>query len=151
MKKLQALVDHLTAAMVAKPEQITGVMESGEPLVSFEESGPDLLIFHHRYTARVVLEDLPRDLTHVLAATCAWLEEFGDARADELLGWIGEPSDDKLGDVDIRVQLDEEARYVPKPQGYTGRDVVTWRGVDYVPGEQVADKATEVELEGATE
>jgi len=150
MKKLQALVDYLTAAKVARPEQIMGVLESGEPIISFEQSGPDLLIFYHRYTARVVLEDYPHDVIHLFALVCAWFEENGEDNKDEFLGWIGEPSDDKLGDLDLRVQFEEEARFIPKPQGYTERDVVTWRGADYVPGELTADVATEVALQGVT-
>ena len=147
MKKLQALVDHLTAAGATKPEQIKGVMESGEPQGGFTQAGPDLLLFHHRYVARIVLDDYPRDITHVLALTFAWLEENGDADTDNLLGWVGEPSDDKLGDIDLRVELEEEVRYVVKPGGYTGLDVVTWNAVEYVPGELVADRAVTAQVE----
>jgi hypothetical protein len=151
VRKLQALADYLIAAnKVAKPEQLRGVMESGNPTPSFSQAGPDLLLFRHKYTARIVLEKFPHDLSHVLALTLAWLGEFAED-GDELLGWVGEPVDDRLGDVDLRLQFDEEARYVPKPTGYTGRDVVRWKGNDYVPGENAADLAESVELEGTVE
>lgn len=150
MEKLQALVDHLTAAGIARPEQITGVMESGEPHGGFDQSGAALLVFRHRYIGRVVLEQLPHDLTHALAVTFAWLEENGDQRTDSFLGWVGEPSDDKLGDIDLRVEFEELKHYVVKPAGYTGRDVVTWRGVEYVPGSLAADEATGAEVGGET-
>ena len=149
MQKLQALVDHLTAAVIAKPEQIRGVMESGEPMAVFDESGPDLLIFTHRYTGRVVLEDYPHDLGHLLACVCAWFEENGEDR-DELLDWSGEPTDDKLADVEIRMRFEEAARYVVKPEGYPGRDVVTWKAVEWVPGGNVANVATDFATEGET-
>jgi len=151
VEKLQALVTHLVDAAAARPEQIKGVMESGEPQAAFDEAGPDLLIFRHRYVGRVVLDDYPHDLTHVLALTFAWLEENGDERTDTFLGWVGEPSDDRLGDIDLRVELEEEKHYVVKPVNYTGREIVTLKGQQYVPGELVADKATDAEVEGSIE
>jgi hypothetical protein len=150
VQKLQALADYLTAKMAAKPEQIRGVMESGDPTPSFDQAGPDLVLFVHKYAARIVLEKFPHDLKHVLALVTVWLNEHGGVD-DVLVGWVGEPVDDRLGDVDIRLQLEEEVRYVAKPDGYTGRDVVTWKGDDYVPGEKAADIANDFELEGTVE
>ena len=151
MNKLQALIDYLVAARFCRAEQLHAAMESGEPDASFRAEALDtagitagLLLFRHRYTAVIGIERDGGDLAHVLALVHVWMEENGGDH-DEFLGWVGEPVADRLSDVDLRVQFEEQITYIPAEPGYTGVDKIAWRGADYKRADIVPDQATAVD------
>jgi P2 phage tail completion protein R (GpR) len=136
MRKLQALLATLRDAKAIAPERIEAVIESGEVDWSGSRAGPDLLLYRLRYAATVELWGAAGSLTHLLALVAVWLaEQGGDSDFNRLAGFEGEPVDERRSDLTLRLELEEEVRYVPAEPGYAGTDKLTYAGADWKPGE----------------
>jgi hypothetical protein len=159
--KLFDLYDHLKASMprIARPDQLRCELESGEPGASFRwatlapgGTPAGLVLFRHRYTGRIGLDKGHGDLVHVLALCTAWLQEHGgDDEHHAFLGWVGEPVDDRLSDIDLRFQFEEEVSYVAADAEYAGADRIEWQGQVYRRADLSVDTATAASIEGAIE
>ena len=142
--KLFDLYDYLKAAKFCRPEQLMAELEQGAPEPSFSTSGGGLLLFRHRYSGRIGIEKAVGDFTHVLALCHVWLaENGGDDLHNKFTGWVGEPADDRLSDIDLRFEFEEEIFYDLAP-GYTGKDKITWKGQVYKRQDPAPDSADEV-------
>ena len=150
--RLFDLAAHLEAAKVARPEQIDAVLETGDPILSMStaEASDGVVALHHRYEGRISFDRANLNLAHVLALVAAWMAEYAE-QDDEFLGWSGEPTADRLDDIDLRFHFEGVVQYVEAP-GYTGKDALTWRGTTYQPGPAAADRATELtQVDGKVE
>ena len=150
--KLSVLHTYLTqAAHVARPEQLTAELESGEPEGVFRTTGNGLVVYRHQYTGRIVLEHGACDLLHLLALVHVWMEEnAGDGDHNRFLGWAGEAVDDRQADIDLRFQFEEEVHYVPAEPEYAGDDKLTWRGTDYKRAAEQVNTAAQLEGDTVT-
>lgn len=150
MTKLFDLHAYLEAEKAARPEQLNAVLESGEPIQSFRETGSGMVAFHHQYEGRISLDRANADLERLQALVFIWFEANAE-QDDEFLGWSGSPVADREDDIDLRFRFSEEVHYVPAGAGYTGKDKITWQGVDYKPGAAAADRATVMDnVDGST-
>ena len=146
MQKLIALKNHIEASGLFNPERVIEYAEEGTAHTSFSTSGPDLLLCRHAYTGVIELWGASGSLGHLLAMVLTWLDANGGDE-DALSSWSGEPVDRARADITLRLTLEEDARYVPKG-AYAGKDVLTFEGTEWRPGEAVADKATTLEGDG---
>jgi hypothetical protein len=146
MRKLQALLAHLRDAKAIAPERIEAMIESGEVDWSGSRSGPELLLYRLRYVATVELWGASGSLTHLLALAAVWLaEQGGDSEHNRLSGFEGEPVDKGRSDLVLRLELEEDVRYLPAGPGYAGADKLTYAGADWKPGEGSATLADTLE------
>ena len=146
MGKLAALLAFIRDAKAIAPERIEAVVESGETGFSGSRAGPDLLLYRLRYTAAVELWGAAGSLTHLLALVEVWLaEQGGDAERNFLASFAGEPVDGQRSDLTLRLELEEDVRYVPAEPGYAGADKIAYAGTEWKPGTAIADLALSVE------
>ena len=146
MRKLHALLAYLRDAKAIAPERIEAVIESGEVDFSDSRAGAELLLYRLRYVATVELWGASGSLTHLLALVAVWLaEQGGDAEHNRLAGFEGEPVDNRRSDLVLRLELEEDVRYVIAEPGYGGADKLAYAGADWKPGENSAALADTLE------
>jgi P2 phage tail completion protein R (GpR) len=146
MPKLAALLAFIRDAKAIAPERIEAVVESGETDFSGSRARPDLLLYRLRYTAAVELWGAAGSLTHLLALVEVWLaENGGDRKRNFLASFAGEPVDDRRSDITLRLELEEDVRYLPAEAGYAGADRISYAGAEWKPGLGAADLALTIE------
>jgi hypothetical protein len=149
MHQIIALKQHIEGLGMFNPERIDVAIEQGTLEFSGAESGPDLLLYRHRYSGSIELMGAAGDLRDLLGHLAVWLEANGAGETPPratLDDYDGEPVDKGRSDITLRLTFEEEIHYTPAEPAYTGKDKLTWNGADWkrgVAAEDVADTLQE--------
>ncbi len=144
MRKLQALMDALIEAhVVAMPEQIRGVIDSGDPIRSGANTATGVRILNHEYQCHVEIKKAQGDIRHLLAVVMAYMIDT-DEQYDEFSGWDGEIADDHTSTINLRFKFCEDVHLVEVDPDYTGQDRVTLGGTLYKLADDQVSHATEL-------